>query len=135
MLFASLPRSKVILIRNNNNSYNCNSWSLLRWRYDVQLFSKQRYGHCSEVSIRHRYFIQELIAMTSLNKQIRRNPLTHSIIYLINTVNRWQCTWIIDSDLLPSEIFCGDFCVLRYHLPSPPTPLSVNDFVSHLLGW
>ncbi len=36
---------------------------------------------------------------------------------LTNYIHRRQCTWIIwiiDSDLLPSETYCGNFCVLRH---------------------
>ncbi len=38
---------------------------------------------------------------------------------LTNYKHRWQCTWIIDSDLLPSEIFCGNFCVLHRPWATP----------------
>jgi hypothetical protein len=39
---------------------------------------------------------------------------------LTNYIHRRQCTWTID--LLPSDTFCSNFCVLR-HPPPTPTPL------------
>jgi hypothetical protein len=45
----------------------------------------------------------------------------------------------MDSDLLSSDTFCGNFCVLRYPNPPPPlsSPLSANEytFVCYTVGW
>jgi hypothetical protein len=55
-------------------------------------------------------------------------------------IHRRQCTGIIDSVLLPSENFCGNFCVLhnaqvlRHPLP-PSSPLLQTNTFSSMLGW
>ncbi len=41
---------------------------------------------------------------------------------LTNYLRRRQYTWIIDSDLVPSDSFCGNFYVLRRSCATPPPP-------------
>ncbi len=53
---------------------------------------------------------REIIA----TKDDRRGRHRHWLIIYIDD----NAPWIIDSDLLPSETFCGNLCVLRH--PPPP---------------
>ncbi len=56
-----------------------------------------------------------------------------SLANYIHTVDN-KCTWIIDSDLLSSESFCGNFCVLRRSC-APPPPSVCKWIHFRLLGW